>query len=751
MTTVSWSFGWAAISRALSHSAFRSGGASLTLRSSSQFTTKALDLDFVGNTTKPSSQPIFEDSSDEYASVAHAIQPPTPPIASIIESKLPLRLPQPSPSDIFIFEDASCEDYETSAVSVGNQPFSVFQVITKLVAENRYREAYSFCLEMQSANIEIPKSDIFGRVARAAIAGRKAKKMLIDNPTSEQEIINQFTLWISLLPSIHNQNQPHGHKGLRREVYQTLRPNITIPMRYALMMAEKGYAKLISSDVIPYMLRFASPLVSIRFIEKFLKADLAYFTEADPELNWSNGPPPDAQEVIQRKQELAEYIQGPAIEMFARLTDFSSAMTLLPNPSNPYQLSAHTYDFLLSRMGFSDDHSHHIGRVKKLRDDPRYSTLPSVTTAIQKKYVMSSRTLQNYEMLEKESEPASRDYIGDELATQLRLIIHQIQTSTLSQSLVTTFLTDYHDARRTNAIIPLRKIALRRNRVVALTFLCAEMDYYLKLGQYLLVLKTFKNNFYLTGFVEKDFIAILHYLESDAEIDRSHPAYQTIGSPVRRKLWASRAHTDFAWHALAQSTPLGPRFEELYNNFIELHSRQYGHDETHLGTHPRAAFHVGGSVFNVLLKRLLKSLTEADHAAIALNDMIKIGFHPTIHHYTLLATFYANHDDIPRAFQVINALEAAHPVDIQRSMLRDLMKSMKQSFPGIPTPDVVHYTSLLAAFAHRQHLDEALEVQKLCDARFDYYPGIHLPLDEARMTLKALQKQKELKSTASLE
>ncbi|KAG6865633.1 hypothetical protein C0991_000802 [Blastosporella zonata] len=735
MAAASFGFGWTALSRALSYSAPRAVGATLVARSSVRATTNTVD--FVGNTTTLTSDPaIFEDTSDEYVSIADSAPPPTPPILSLIEASLPLRLPEPAVSDTSVFEEFSSDDYAALPVPSRAPPSSVVQVLNSLIPRKRYFEAYHFCLEMASSGIDLPRSGIYERVARAAISKKKAQDAPSNYDPSKEEILNTFTLRLSMLPCIHEQEYPHNHKGLRREVFQTLFSDIAIPLKFSVVMAEKGYAELLSRDAIPYMLRFASRATSLRFIEDFLQADLNYFTELAPERKGGLRPASD-EEIMGRKEQLAPLVQGRAIEILAQLEDFQSAFSLLPTPETPFRLSDRTYKFLctrmsLSRVGNLDDH---IAHVEKLVTDPKYC-FP--TTAPRKDLVFEA-DVQHLEALKKEYDPRSYQYIGEELAAQLQALIGQIQRSELSVPLLVDFLSRYYLTERTTAIHPLRILAFRRSRVPAGQFLYAEMAYYHTVRQPLLVLRTFANNFYLSGVAREEIdAAIRHGEQKEKTVACLHPAHQTSRIVSRRKLWATRAHSDLAWHALAMSVPVGPAFESLYDKFMEFQTRKYGNEKTLLKSPAQSEFPVGGSVFAVYFKRLLRSTTSPSRPTAALRDMMLLGFHPTIHHYTILALFYASIDDIRRTFQVVNALEAAHPVDSQESMVENLQKQVRAA-PGIPVPDVKYYAGLIRVLVVKSQLQEALEIEKFYHRRFTYQPSVHEPLDIAFEELSRLE------------
>ncbi|KAG5732363.1 hypothetical protein E4T56_gene11562 [Termitomyces sp. T112] len=735
--SIALSHRWIILSRAFSRAAPRQTAPTLALHLTSRSTSESVD--FVGNTTQlnsPSDSLIFESESEDYASVARHSVPMMISTMSRIEAELPLRLPEPVVSDAAVFEDISSEDYASLRISLRKPPSTTIQALEGLIRAERHREAWAFCQEMLSSGIEIPRSNVYGIAAMAVLA-------LNDLPEKEQ--LSRFSLWLSLIPSAR-EDQGHDHKNIvlmRRRIFHGLQPTIALAIKFSLIMASKGYAELICPEAMTFITRFSLPSVSLRFIKDFLNYDLAYVIDLYPK------PEEGLREVddevrLRRLQELAHLVQKPAIETYTRSGEFAAAVSLLPNSKDPFRLSSRTYELLLSRLhhtrvgSFSD----YIDLVEKLRQDPTYYEIPRTPSYVEVDTNWHTKT-SHLKALEKELDSESPFYMGDSLSHQLRYILDRIRLSELSAPELVIFFSDYLDSERTTAIMRLRKLALGRNWPTGSIFLYAEMSYYLNQAFYPLVLQTYMNHFYCSGVPEQELAAAIHHFEANEEVDRSHPAYSVKQSRSIRRWIPTESHTDLVWHALARAAPARRDVDNLYHRFIRyqlrIREKNPPEDETRSSFPPSIEHPIGTSVFTVFLSRLLRP-DEPNRVSEFFHDMEKVGVNPTIHHFTLLVTFYVHIGDLKRVFSIVHILEQAHPVESPIPMQLSLETVHGQRpEPGIPIPDVVFYTSLLGALVEHKYLQEAQEIRRLFNHRFIHIKYLHRPLDIGFIRLKQLQ------------
>ncbi|KAG6896393.1 hypothetical protein C0992_008602 [Termitomyces sp. T32_za158] len=721
-------YGRAILSRTLSQSATRQTAATLA-HFASRSTSKSVD--FVSNTTQlnsPTDRSIFEDESEDYARIH-----PTPQMLSTmsrIEAGLPLHLPEPVVSDMSIFEDitssTSRSDYAAVRVDLRQPPSSASQALEHLILGKQFEEAWALCQEMLNSDIEIPRSNLYGFGAMDALSS---------NELSEEEKLSRLSQWLSMIPSAR-ENCGRGDQRIRvmkRRVFQVLQPTMTLAIRFSLILASKGYIELICPEAVMFVTRFASPPLGLRFVKSLLDHDLSYIADVDSQ--GEEGLQETRDEIrLRRLQELAHRVPRPAIETLARSGQFHAAMSLLPTTKDPYRLATGAYGLLLSRLrhapqGYPD----YIEQVEKLSLDPLYSIeIPWSPFDAQPDECNSF--LRHLQPLEEEVHPGSPFYIGETLAAQLQSILNDVRLTKLSVSELVTFFSNYLESGRTTAIYRLRKLVLGVNWPMGSVFLYAEMSYYLKNKLYLLVLQTYANYFYFSGVPEKEVVAAIYRLD---ETNRGHPAYSVKRTDSVRKWIPTESHTDLAWHALARAVHSGDDIENLYHRFLEYQFRIRTRDDntpedtTYLRFPPSVKKPIGTSVFTVFISRLLDP-QQASRASEFLRDMNELGINPTIHHYTLLATFYVHAGDIQRALSVVNFMEQAHPVESPSPMQLCLETVHRQRpEPGIPTPDFIFYTSLISALSELEYLEDAKVVRQLFFNRFTYTEGLHHPLDYA--------------------
>ncbi|KAG6900474.1 hypothetical protein C0993_010193 [Termitomyces sp. T159_Od127] len=727
-------YGWTILSRALSQLAPRQAPATFARAPAPHLAPRAASksVDVVTSTPKVNSRTdrsIFEVDGKEYAEIHPT--PQTLSTMSYIDAKLPLRLPDPVVSDTSIFEDSTSDicKHEYVAVSMRvslrKPPSSTSQTLLDLIRREKYEEAWPLCQELLNSDIEIPKSNLYGYAVLAVLSSKKL---------SEEEKVRRCEVWLNLIPSARDPEAGDTNfKWLRRGVFQFLQPTMTFVFEFSLIMASKGYAEYICPDAMIFITRFASTRVALRFVKDILDCDLSYAVDEHPEGGGSLQERHEKKR-LRRLRELAHRVQRPAIETFARSGKFHEAMSLLPTPRDPFRLGTGTYDLLLSLLRFAPrSYPGYIERVEKLRMDPLYSIHTPRLPSNDRTSMPGKRIL-----LEEELDPQSSFYMGEALAVQLQSILDSMRISKPSVPELVTFFSDYLESGRTTAICRLRHYVLKQNWPLGGIFLYAEMSYYLDQELYLLVLQTFANYFYFSGIPEKEVFAAISSLDKSG-----HPAYLVKPSVTSRRWIPTESHSDLAWHALARSALPGHGIGRLYDRFIEyqtgIRDDNIPENATRLSFPPSIQRPLSPSLFTVFISRML-NIQQPGRATEFFRDMVKLGINPTIEHYTLLATFYLHAGDIQRAFSLVDYLEQAHPVELQKTIEISLEKLHRlYPEPGIPTPDVIYYTSILGALAEREYLEEGKRIRQLFHNRFIYTMGLHEPLDYGLAYLQRLE------------
>ncbi|KAF8069007.1 hypothetical protein FPV67DRAFT_1448840 [Lyophyllum atratum] len=677
--------------------------------------------------------------TEDYANVLREAPARSPSTLSLIQARLPPRLSQPSPSDTSIFEDPAALDYTSFTVSRNYTPSSLLQTFSKLVFAKRFDEAYDLLVEIQSSEIEIPSSHIWEFPAQAAIATPSP------GCSSLGDRISRFTVWFNLVPPKHLEDFRRRFLRSRKLIFHAVHANIPLSIRFSLLLASKGYAATISSDAIPFIMRFAPPQISLQFVKDFEKADMDYVTKV------SRSPVS-----IARRQAtlLGTYVRGPAVEVLARANLLEEAVSLLPGPTSPtFRLPIRTYDLLLSRLRQSKrpDVSKHIPHVEKLRQHPTYS-IPFGAGRPAKynpheadEWNIGEVNSVEIEALEREVNPDSERYIGEELAEELQLLINAVQSlpDFPPQFNLVTFIRKYLDTGRTAAITRLRRLALDSNVSCGALFLQAEMTYYLEQDLPMLVVKTFSDHFFLSGVPQDEVIAALTQFKHDRSGDHTkndHPAFATMQTKSRRKIWPARTHGDLVWQALVKLTTTEESVERLYQSllqFLSLNADSTSTDTSFLRSPNWPEVKVGPAVFTPFIQRLISE--EHPHRCPEfVRDMMKFGITPTVHHFTQLGGFYARTGDVQRTFMVMDTLEMQHPIDEPESMLTKRVRGWRKG-EEVPRPDVIFYTSLLRGFVMSKRPADALEVDRRFRMRYIYDRGQHPPLDDVYADLRRLQ------------
>ncbi|KAG5646376.1 hypothetical protein DXG03_003699 [Asterophora parasitica] len=719
----------AILSRAISQSASRPTSATLGLFVPTRRAVFSTANETEGRTA-PRDPFVFEDHTEDYTNVIQ--ETPVRPLStmSLIEARLPPILPKPSAGDMSIFEDPLASDYASSSVSHGYTPSSLLQTFSQLVFAKRFDEAYNFLMEIQSSGLEIPMSHLWELPAQAVTT----------TPSFDLEtMLSRFTVWFNMVPPKHMEDLPRRFRRSRRLIFQSAHANIPVAIRFSLILASKGYATSVSPDAIPFIMRFAPPAVSARFLKDFEKADMDYQRAHSS---------PSA--FARSRTLLVEHVRGPAVDVLARSNHLQEALSLLPRSDEPaFRLSIRTYDLLLSRLRQSKnaDIAKCIPFVEALRQNTIYSTFVGPDRRLKNQSteadITSSTDLQALEM---EVNPGSEAYIGHELAAELRSLINAVQSSSTfpPTATVVAFLEKYFETGRAAAIIRLRRVALDANVSCGSLFLQAEMTYYLAQDLPILALKAFSDHFFIAGVPHDEVAAALNHFQPNRSRDNvdehKHPAFAAIQSKSMRKLWPARAHCNLIWQALVKLTPTDEGVSKLYNSlihFLSLNADTTSTDTSFLRSPHWPSFKVGPAVFTPFMQRLI-SPAHPECCPEFVRDMTRFGIVPTVHHFTQVGGFYASVDDTQRAFMVMDTLEKEHPVSTPESMLEVRKKGWRKG-EAVPRPDVIFYTSMLRGFVIAKNPGGATEVVRRFKKRYVYERGQHTPMDDAMADLHRLQ------------
>ena len=601
-------------------------------------------------------QSIF-DVSEDYAAIVAEFAAPNTPNASITRtegsSAMAVLTAQSVPLiDSSIFEDVMDDYTEVAGESVTSDvsvcPNNSTQTLARLVNEGNYEEAERARAELVELGVPIPPSRIYEKAAQVVL-----------RRSNLQSRLEAFTNWFSLIPEAHL-SKPRMFNETRRLIFLAPVTNMILIIRFAIICASKGYAEVVQMQVIPVVMRFTDPEVSAQFLKDFGRANERY---------WTKFRPTDAFFMLRRSYATT---RGLAIRSLAFAGRLGEAVQLLPEAQANFRLSPYTYDVLLRKLRQKTPKEaldiDHIKLVLRLRGyDYGLNDIDSDFIDSQAQYAEMAASLNTCP-----PEPP-----GDDLALTLRYLKKAILSYELPHPFTfVNFMESYLATGRSRAVTLLRNKALRCNHRSTAVFIFAEMLYYRRQGWHDLVVLTFIDHFYLTGVPRDDVIKRLQHWEKIKVEESGGLSRPNNGVPPSKgKVWPSAVHCALVWHSLVAHTTGDQPLERLYHKLLQhahgkpdeqrfdLDSPHYS-DASPLLPPPSWKHKVDRAAFTPFIRRLMFAFGPS-RGALLLSDMLKAGIEPSVYHFTELAGHYARTGDLPRAFLVLERMEAnlAKPKD----------------------------------------------------------------------------------------
>lgn len=647
-------------------------------------------------------------------------------IKNLKQALLPIVLPEPSPSSL-IFEEEDHPDYASVAqASIGISRKNLGDHLVELVSDRKYDEAKQFLLELRECHTHIPFSPIYQAAAKNAL----------QHSANATQSLEDFTAWFSLVPLCHD--QPFEEfTDIRKLILHAPLTNMSLIIQFAIICSEKGYADLIGSQVVPSIMRFASPDVSKQFYLRFEELHQRYLNQYHGRSAGS------AWSIFQ------SVMRGSAIRSLAYAGRIDAAIDMLPPKRATYFLSAYTCDVLNNFLVKAGDAKYLplLGQLRAMRAQQL-----GRDDSLLQDYAQSSITSQFI------SQTHTLPY--DERSESLAQTLRSIRTTFSSghapphPSTLINFFNAYVDSGRSRAIDLLRRKALRSSPIVTTVFVFTQMIAYYRQNQHHLVLQTFVDNFYITGVPRAEVIARLKVQQG---------VLASVPLPHRSKLWPTAYHTALVWHSLVATTSTSVKVEVLYKKLIATASGEYSdHLSETLASFsgvealqtPPGVNSICAAAFTPFMGKLMRS-SGVERGASILADMLKLGIQPTAYHFTELAGYYASTGNIQRALFLLGRLETAFDqqgdnedieVPISAKDIRETETgaasseeppaSIEQTRPvpasvpnALPVPSFVMYVSLMRGFLISQNLDAVTEVNERMLKRYDYTPGQNSYLD----------------------
>jgi hypothetical protein len=692
---------------------------------------------------------VFEDVSEDYTIVNSGSTPPPPSILNLITNNLPKVLPQPDPDDTMVFEDESDYDYVSYAST--SPPTSLPEILTQLVIDGLYDQAYRLLEEIRDVgDVPIHHSAVYEHAAEATL-----------DPASTltpEERLMRFTTWLSLIPPVHLVQPPRQFLKIRQLIFRAPYPDYRLAIRFATILASKGYGELIIPHAVPLIVRFAPGNISRQFIRDFEKADEEYWTMFNPE------------EATIMTKKTTNTLRGKAAVYLAYSSRFETAFSLLPKPGDSFRLTSAIYDILLRSLRHAE-----------------YSAAAKFIPLVEDLRKQEIKQAEDTEVL------VFRDNFGDLSPTNYgtdvgRAILYLRKALTSKHNLphpliLSNFFERYVSSttkRKRRAITTLRNKALQSGGRSADTYLFAEMHYYRRIEQDDLVIKTFADHFHLIGVPQDD--VMMHYQRISQHLKekyqneepstssqlhkyelRQAEKHSQVNNPTgrfprdtpsfkvaRRKYWPSHLHTTLVWHSLLNLTSSDAAVDHLYKKLVRIATEHFDPsqvtpDDNPVLPPPSSTHNVSASAFTPFIRRLMLGFG-SNRGAMVLSDMLKAGLEPTLHHFTELAGQYARLGDAPKALMILDRMEAAKNASMnagveQASPATAFASRDKPVGLSFPAPDVVLYTSLLRGFLISRNLRAIDEVDRRLKKYHQYTPGETPLLDEIYAEIRLLREE----------
>ena len=704
----------------------------------SHFELELAMLSSPGNHERNNRQQIFESRSPDYENSQPTDHSSTPvsPDGAHVESRAEY-YPQPTQryDDLSqIFEDEG-EEYllmQSSSTRSSHPVIKSTGVLKQMVVEGRYDQAYILLQEINDLGIAVPLSLEY---EKPAIAVLKNTKLTLE------EKLEKFTAWLSLIPPQHLVPAEIRFEEIRRLLLQTHFMHVALLIRFSLIGAEKGYVDGMSILLLPHILRCTSPSVGRSFIEDYCKTYERYLS--DPRNRIRNVP--------YRIKNTRTNIRGQAIRALAYCGRLDEAIALLPDPDNPtFRLTTYTYNIILQRLHALPVavRQQNIDLVKRLRGTPDaviFRPQADLEDARETELVRSEALV---------LETAQPVEFGENLVAMLRYLKSHIVTDKRSDTAhpftIVNFMSLYLATGRTRALKMLLDKALRKSFFATSNLIFAEMLFYRRIQQPLLIIQTFVEHFWLSGLPRQEVLSRYHRYRNivktyDPSSGEEPPLqrfyhFDSIRTLPRGKMWPKRVHCNLVWDALVELTTHDRLLEALYGRLLDF--AEHGTDTAHASVDADEVpitglwrTPVGAAAFTPFMCRMMFYRGTTFGVRI-LRDMLRLGVRPTTYHYTELAGFYARRGDVTRVFLILDGME--------RGMRREMPVRHVQHRWGsepvheycLPAPTLVTYVSVLRGFLIAKSLRGAEAIFERLLSVYRYIPGSSQQADRAIQDLQ---------------
>ncbi|TFK73448.1 hypothetical protein BDN72DRAFT_893863 [Pluteus cervinus] len=675
---------------------------------------------------RPPNPAVFEEQNDEYDVVlTQSIPPPSSTLAQIEES-LPRILPEPSIDNASIFEDASHAEYDLTGAFT-EAPLVLTDVLLQMLQDKNYDDAYDMVHELRDLGVEIPHSLLYLEPAAALL-----RSHLSSSSFSAERISTELNTWLPLLPPAHiikhlpfsDVTNHHTFTEFFRLLFSMQITHLPLVSQSVITLASKGYADLLMYPCISFITRFASPRVTRQFLSDFEAAIATY---------WTSHKPHHLDYMVKRS---TTNLRSLAVRSLAKAGRLEEALEMLPTSSqDQFHLTTHTYRFLRSMLQ---------------RNPARFAaTIVKVEELMQNTMLSHPTPFQPQSASTSELDTLELFHHPVHLLRHLKRRITQMGNSSDLQLLL-TFMQEYLASGRKRALLILRNRALRAGHKSAGLFNLAEMIYYDRQGLHPLVIRTYADQFFLSGVPEQNVVAVCDRQRKLSQIGVPTPQRfyaDTQALPPLGKSWPNPIHSSLVWRSLQAMTKTDHGIERLYRKLLKV--AKYGHTYesralsstyTPLVPPPSWKSKVSASAFTPFLRRLIR-IYGLDRSGTMLQDMLQCGIRPNVYHFTEVLGTYARCGRVEQALLILDKMEAAFASSQQDELDFQIMDTAvdDRNSDVIPSPDLVTYTSVLRGFIISRSLGAAEEVERRIFDQFNVAPGDDDYLDMALADLNTLR------------
>ncbi|THU87552.1 hypothetical protein K435DRAFT_804208 [Dendrothele bispora CBS 962.96] len=636
---------------------------------------------------------------------------------------LPMELPEPEEEDALLFEDL-----EDSADYVDVRPEdsssyipSSVEYLQELIEIGEYADAKRVLLDLHALGMVIPPSFKYLKAVHHALGLPVDSQGTVVDLTA-QERLDDFSLWFELIPSVVTSGKQQ-FASTRRLIFWAPVANLALIMRFGLMCAEKGYARLLNTAVIPPVMRFADPDVSLKFIEEY---------EAKDEQFWRSGQFEHRPNISLNLMLSFRSIRSIAVRNLAQAGHLDAAMRLLPDPNHPKgRLPHYTYTKLMDYIRASPvpQRQHYLDATHEIYESVLNKKDSNIDHLDESSMTRQFSTAERYPV---ENLVQSLKYIKSTILTDDRLP-HPYD--------LMDFISQYTSSGRTHALELLRKRAFRSSPKAASLFIFCQMVVHYRNGDYDAVIRTFTDNFYLVGVPRE---IVLRRLRQNSP----NYALEAIATSIshRDKLWPEPVHCSLVWHSLLVHLRRPQEVRYLYDRLLSFAKGEGVQDDAIGDAVPlltssfQAEFRpwvgvpalpipppwrppIATETFTPFMMRLMKH-SGAEAGTKVLSDMVKCRIQPTVYHFTELARFYAFTGDQKRAFMILDRLEKRLEMEERRAA------SLRTE--SEPEQDLNFSLETLGAVQDQQPLASAVKVEVTPESPPPSIPTSSLPASEVR-------------------